>query len=279
MTRSDPRLARWIGPLWSSEPSASPPGDLRPTRTERLLPAGQCRLIVRLHDEPLWVAGRSDQPFAAVPQAALVGAHDRAVIRRSGALSASVGVLLKPGATLALFGLPAAAIAGQYVDLRDLCGSDADRLIEQVRDGRSAAPRIATLKVWLASRLDPARVGLPGGWPGRLERLLLTPADDEDGLPRVRAVATRLDWSQKRLVACWRDLAGLAPKQQQRVARFNHLLRLAGEPGSSWAELAVACGYSDQAHLGREFSDLAGLTPGQWRARHPRHPFHVPEVG
>ncbi len=275
------RLAPWIGSVWCSDSMtmtrARAPSS--PLSTERLLPAGQCRLIVRLHDEPRWVCAKASGPFDAVPDAALVGPHDRSILRRSGALSASVGVLLKPGTTLALFGLPAAAITGQYVDLRELCGPEADRLIERIRAGRSAASRIVTLKTWLAARLDPARVGLPGNWPARLERLLLTPAGGDDELPRVHAVATHLDWSQKRLVTCWRNLAGLTPKQHQRIARFNRLLRLSSTPGRSWAELAVACGYSDQAHLGRDFIDLAGLTPGQWQARRSRHPLHVPESG
>ena len=43
-----------------------------------------------------------------------------------------------------------------------------------------------------------------------------------------------------------------------------------------WAEVALAGGYCDQAHLANEFRDFAGITPGAYVASD--HPFvnHVP---
>ncbi|MGH9769443.1 MAG: AraC family transcriptional regulator, partial [Blastocatellia bacterium] len=41
-----------------------------------------------------------------------------------------------------------------------------------------------------------------------------------------------------------------------------------------WRELALACGYFDQAHFIHEFKEFSSLTPGQYlglRTAHPRH--------
>jgi AraC-like DNA-binding protein len=70
---------------------------------------------------------------------------------------------------------------------------------------------------------------------------------------------------------------GLPPKAAARVIRFDrarHLLvRQLTAPGSDTrlADLAVACGYFDQAHLAREFRALAGCPPSQWLAEEFRN--------
>ena len=81
------------------------------------------------------------------------------------------------------------------------------------------------------------------------------------------AIAERLEWSRKHLAARFREEVGMGPKTIARIARFNRAQAMAvGGDGDGWADIAAACGYADQAHLVREFTALAGTTPGAWRA-------------
>jgi AraC-like DNA-binding protein len=43
-----------------------------------------------------------------------------------------------------------------------------------------------------------------------------------------------------------------------------------------WAEVALAGGYCDQAHLANEFRDLSGITPGAYLASDRPFVNHVP---
>jgi AraC-like DNA-binding protein len=71
------------------------------------------------------------------------------------------------------------------------------------------------------------------------------------------------------------ERVGYGPRTLRRVLRFQRLLRLAATTPSSLADLALAAGYADQAHLNRECRDLSGLSParllpellpdGRWR--------------
>lgn len=64
----------------------------------------------------------------------------------------------------------------------------------------------------------------------------------------------------------FKQSTGLAPHQyviQQRVERAKHLLR---QPHSTIADIALECGFSNQAHLTKHFRKLLGVTPRAYRA-------------
>ena len=55
---------------------------------------------------------------------------------------------------------------------------------------------------------------------------------------------------------------GLAPQMLHRVFRFRRAFRLLDQaPPGTWAQVAHAAGYFDQAHLIREFHRFAGAAP------------------
>jgi AraC-like DNA-binding protein len=51
-----------------------------------------------------------------------------------------------------------------------------------------------------------------------------------------------------------------------RVLRFERARAELLRPGPRLADVAARCGYADQAHLSREWRELAGCTPSQWIA-------------
>jgi AraC-like DNA-binding protein len=63
--------------------------------------------------------------------------------------------------------------------------------------------------------------------------------------------------------ACYRH-SGLGPKQLSRILRFRNASNLVRQGVTDFAGLAVNCGYYDQAHLIRDFRDLAGISPARY---------------
>src|SRR6478736_3592000 len=151
----------------------------------------------------------------------------------------------------ALFGLPAAALAGELLELDDLAPWLRDlpeRLAETPAD-RWAALVERTL---VAALVDaPA----PRAEVGRALASLTRGA-------RVQAVADDVGYSRRRLGDLVRAECGLAPKQLQRLGRFQASRSLVGRVPLS--EVAQRCGYADQPHLTREWSALAGCPPATW---------------
>ncbi|TIT57815.1 MAG: helix-turn-helix transcriptional regulator, partial [Mesorhizobium sp.] len=81
------------------------------------------------------------------------------------------------------------------------------------------------------------------------------------GRTRIASLAEQLGWSRKHLADKFSDATGIGPKTLSRIVRFNRALRLSRELTTDWADVAADCGYADQAHLVREFRELAGETP------------------
>ena len=82
---------------------------------------------------------------------------------------------------------------------------------------------------------------------------------------RVSALHDQTGWSRKRLADRFREQVGLTPKSMARLVRFHRAVNMLHQPGHrSLTAIASTCGYYDQAHLNREFRELAGGPPGSY---------------
>jgi AraC-like DNA-binding protein len=157
-----------------------------------------------------------------------------------------------------LLGLPVGELANQVVSLEDLFGGFADELAERMAEAPDAHARHAIAQRLLASRLSEDHATRPEV-AYALARLRAT-----GGSARVETLAAEVGWSRRHLAARFRDAVGLAPKPLARVIRVEHAARRvrAGDP---LADVAYQAGYADQAHFNRDFRELVGCTPSQFR--------------
>ena len=63
------------------------------------------------------------------------------------------------------------------------------------------------------------------------------------------------------------DGIGMGPKRVARLLRLHRSIGLGLAPHGGWARVAAEAGYTDQAHLIRDFKDLVGETPARFVAR------------
>ncbi|HEX3961515.1 MAG TPA: helix-turn-helix domain-containing protein [Trebonia sp.] len=232
----------------------------------RGLPSPWLTMIITL-DEPLVIARHPDPRQPASTHVFLLGGlHTTpALITHEGSQS-GIQLALTPLGARALLGLPAAELASIDVEAADVLG----RLAGEVRERVVAAPdwagRFAVLEELLAGR---ARAGgeASGSAPVKPEvgyawrRLRET-----RGAVGVADLAAETGWSARYLGEQFRAEMGLSPKAAARMIRFDRARRcLLGRQAAGdrvmLAELAVECGYYDQAHMARDFRDLAGCPP------------------
>jgi len=195
-------------------------------------------------------------------QAAAVGTMTRAMLFHPQTRVRSAAVRFRPGGAAPFLRLPADALTDRVVEV-----GDADARWIAPGDGDTPpdpVAAVATLERRLLARLR-AIAGLDRTVAHAVGRLF-SPAP-----PTIDELGREIGWSRQHLARRFRTAVGVSPKQLARVARLqravDHLQR--GVSAASVFNLAGAAadlGYFDQAHMARDFRELAGLAPRDIRA-------------
>ncbi|MEH6434146.1 AraC family transcriptional regulator [Massilia sp. DD77] len=258
-----PALRPFIGRLWAST-SASRPAESR----EHVLPTGQMHMVFRLAGKPLRLfADADDRLGRRIAAPVLGGARTSFYIKEAAEPVVSVGVELLPGAPQALFGVGAGELAGRHTPLSELWGRTADSLLQQLAEETDPQRQLVRLESSLAAHFPSEATLHPSvlcalaafARPGRIDDVVLESR-----------------YSHRGFIALFRQATGVSPKRYARLMRFQALLAsMRAHPGASLGELAYGAGYSDQAHMTREFREFAGVTPSQYRGLAPAAAHHV----
>jgi AraC-like DNA-binding protein len=163
-------------------------------------------------------------------------------------------VQLSPLAAYSLLGLPMHSLTNVLVDLPAVLGRTSMQLVERLASASDWPERFDLLRAALAARMTNG----PEPTPAVVEawhRLRAT-----NGTARIADLVRQSGLSHRHLVARFREEVGMTPKSLARVLRFEHSLSML-ESGDTLADVAIAAGYYDQAHLNRDFKALAGCSP------------------
>jgi AraC-like DNA-binding protein len=161
-----------------------------------------------------------------------------------------VGARFRPGAGGPALGVPLSELLDQRVDAADLPAMPARRLPGSLAPAE-AMHRVAGIAAELVIEHPPDRLVL------EVARRLGRPGERAD------LVAGRLGISERQLRRRCQAAVGYGPRMMMRVLRFRRFLSRIDAAGTAadLAGLAAEAGYADQAHLTRESTRLAGLTP------------------
>lgn len=168
-----------------------------------------------------------------------------------------VQVDLTPLGARRVFGVPMSELTRRVVPFDALVGPR----------HRDLAERLAALPSW-AARFDMVEAFLleraGGTAPDAIIAHAVSAITRAGGLVDVRALCDHLGYSQRHVIARFRDQVGVPPKLFARLVRFDRLVRrVRGGPGAPWADLAAELGYCDQSHLARDVRAFMDVTPSE----------------
>ena len=181
----------------------------------------------------------------------------------------AVGVMLAPAAGYLLSGAPVTALTDRFVDVREVVGDAADRLVEQVRtamapDPHSPQAHTAAMSAY-AQVLQPY---LPVDDEGLLVNRVVAHVEEHPDVLRVAQVCEAFGLTERGLQRLVSRRLGLTPKWLISRRRLQEAAERLRTDSCSLSEMAALLGYADQAHFIRDFSRVTGTTPGRFAAAH-----------
>ena len=127
------------------------------------------------------------------------------------------------------------------------------RQLQQLTDNAS---RVTALQQWANQQLQTEAV-----IPDSLAQALSCLRQDETP----GQLQQHVPLSQRQIERLFQLWLGMTPKYYQRIVRVKKALALIRSPQAvNLVDIALMCGFSDQAHMTREFRVIVGATPGKF---------------
>jgi AraC-like DNA-binding protein len=248
--RPDAPLSDYVDVLWYVE------GYQPRHRLERVLPNGSMQIVISLVNNRLTHRESEFELPARIAPSVIAGVRSDYMVIDTVDLVGMVGVHFRPAGAAPLLGTPASEFTGAHVALEDLWGSGAAELRERLCESPTPDSRLRLLAAALNRRLSGARNN---------HAAVLHALGHFSAVPHmltIREIVRQTGLSHRGFSELFRRHVGLTPKLYCRIRRFQHALRqmTAGQQ-PRWADIAAACGFSDQSHLVHEFQAFSGVSP------------------
>lgn len=236
--------------------------------SEHMLPSGKAHLIFSLHDSPItWAAPSRHNEFRSWTRGIVHGPQSSYYVTGPKPKGRVIGVSFHAGMAGALLGVPLDELRDRHVCIEDIWGSRATELRERLATALTPQAAIAILERDLIARMQRPLLLHPAVAQA-LRPALLNPAI------RVAEIQQRSGYSPRHFIELFRANVGLAPKQFYRIQRFSTALARIACGRTTLADVAISSGYADQAHLSREFRELAGVSPSAYSPAGPESEHH-----
>jgi AraC-like DNA-binding protein len=263
-----PALAEFVETLWIFQ------GFAQAHEKERLMPDGGMALVINLQDDRSRIYDRRDvNRFQILNGCLMSGPQSEYFVIDTAEQLSVAGVQFRAGGAFPFLAMPADELQSLHVPLDALWGRFAAELRERLLEAGSAPQQFRVLEDALLARLQRPLVRHPA-----VEYAL---REFRCGRGTVAEVIEKVGLSPRRFIEVFRQQVGLTPKVYCRIRRFQDVLRRISAGNSSgkgfdWAQIALDCGYFDQAHFNHDFRAFSGIKPTSYAEERPRHMNHVP---
>lgn len=246
----------------------------------RFAPAPELAGLVRRYWMPVWSlpdGERSVQRVLQYPVCLLVVSHEYAVLvgpttglstQELAGSGWALGTMLQPAAGSLVWDAPVDGLTDRAVPLEEASGLDGAGLVARIRETVGDDPGDPVRQQAAVAAVERTLAGLlPVDEEGELVNAVVEHVEGDSDVQRVTQVCEKFAIGERSLQRLTARRIGLSPKWLIQRRRLHEAAeRLAGDGRPDLAGVAADLGYADQAHFGRDFRTVTGLTPGEYAA-------------
>ncbi|WP_260982224.1 AraC family transcriptional regulator [Paenibacillus sp. 32O-W] len=261
-----PPLSGFINIFWLYK-GYNPPHEM-----ERVFPDGSIEMIINLEENLIKVYDQKNHNrFKSFRGSLISGPRSEFAVIDTACQASTMGVHFKPGGAFPFLKLPANELCNEHVSLETLWGIKADQMREQLIEAKTPLAKFQILEQYLIRMMT----GVSEHHPAVI--FAISKFQDYPSQWKIADVTARIGLSSRRFIQVFKEEVGLTPKQFSRIQRFQNVLRLIeGGEQVNWIDIALSCGYYDQAHFIHDFRSFSGISPTTYQSLQGKQKNHVP---
>lgn len=166
-------------------------------------------------------------------------------------------VKIYPWAATLLTGIELHELVDRTVSLENVLGKEVRFLEEKILGSRFFARQVELLQLFLIEKV----YGQNKTVNNRLMHLTQL-IFNAKGRFKIHELASFTHTTERTIQRLFKQEYGISPKQLSQQIRLRYFAaQLAKTPTKNFTELAIQCGYYDQAHFNRDFKSIVKITP------------------
>jgi AraC-like DNA-binding protein len=253
IAKPGPFLSQYVKQYWTMEHC-----HLSSTEhTQRIVPCGLFEVIFYLSGNASSSNGDTQMNETIMVSGQQKGYYD---IRISGSLSL-FAIYFHPHGLSLLLDLPLTELYNQSIPLKLLLKDKISNLEDDLFENQSFEQRIAIAEKFLIAHFQRTEQKY------QYENIkhAVNIINRHQGMIEVDELASHSCLSRKQFERVFSAIIGTTPKQFLKIVRFqNAIYQKSKQPDISLTQIALNCGYYDQAHMINDFKSLSGFTPKQF---------------
>lgn len=246
-----PALSDIVDRIWIRESDGS---SMELSDMQTCLPLGTVEWIIQTKGEPI-IGWYKDQKFV-YPGNYFIGLMTTYANWKMFGQSKLIGIRIKPEGAIRLLGRPIAELSEGTVNAELLIKRQELSILDRLMEMDNTVQQISLLEAFMHHHLDKfqQKESYFTEVFAQLRSLNSNFSTEQ--------IAEKFFLSERQMQRLYKNYLGVSPKTYERILRFSKAVDvIRADQHPNWAAMASQLGYSDQAHLIRDFKSYSGMTP------------------